>query len=62
MTIQKTGTKKQRWLDEVYGAAVKKHPERKGRFSTLSDDVIEPLYTAEDLEGFDADRDLGFPG
>jgi len=62
MTIQKTGTKKQRWLDDVYGAATKKHPERKRRFSTLSDEVIEPLYTAEDLVGFDADRDLGFPG
>jgi methylmalonyl-CoA mutase, N-terminal domain len=62
MTIQKTTTKKQRWLEEVYGAATEKHPERKGRFSTLSDEVIEPLYTAEDLEGFDPDRDLGFPG
>jgi methylmalonyl-CoA mutase N-terminal domain/subunit len=62
MTIQKTKTAKQRWLDEVYGAATKKHAERRVRFSTLSDEVIEPLYTAEDLEGFDADRDLGFPG
>jgi methylmalonyl-CoA mutase, N-terminal domain len=62
MTIQKTGTRKQRWLDEVYGAALKKHPERKSRFSTLSDEVVRPLYTAEDLEGFDEGRDLGFPG
>ncbi|MEK6207622.1 MAG: methylmalonyl-CoA mutase family protein [Chloroflexota bacterium] len=62
MTIEKTKTKKQRWLEELYGPAVKKHPERKGRFSTLSDEVIGPLYTAEDLEGFDPDRDLGFPG
>jgi methylmalonyl-CoA mutase N-terminal domain/subunit len=62
MTIQKTGTKKQRWLDEAYAAATKKHPERKRRFSTLSDEVIDPLYTADDLEGFDSDRDLGFPG
>ena len=53
---------KQRWLDEVYGPATKKHPERKRRFSTLSDEVIEPLYTADDLEGFGPDRDLGFPG
>jgi len=62
VTIQKAGTKKQHWLDDVYGAAAKKHPERKTRFSTLSDEVIEPLYTADDLEGFDTDRDLGFPG
>src|SRR5438309_1778959 len=62
MTIQKTATQKKRWLDDVYGAATKKHPERKGRFSTLSDEVIEPLYSSEDLEGFDEDRDLGCPG
>jgi methylmalonyl-CoA mutase N-terminal domain/subunit len=62
MTIQKTKTAKQRWLDEMYGPAVKKHPERKSRFSTLSDEVIDPLYTADDLTGFDPDRDLGFPG
>src|SRR5437868_230497 len=62
MTIQKAVTKKQRWLDEVYGAATKKHPERKRRFSTLSDEVVEPLYTADDVEGFDPGRDLGFPG
>ena len=62
MTIQKTRTAKQRWLDDVYGPAVKKHPERRPRFSTLSDDPIEPLYTADDLPGFDRQSDLGFPG
>jgi methylmalonyl-CoA mutase, N-terminal domain len=60
--IQKTRTAKQRWLDEVYAPAVKRHPERKSRFSTLSDDLVDPLYTADDLEAFDPDRDLGFPG
>src|SRR5207249_1997592 len=48
MTIQKTKTAKQRWLDEVYGPAVKRRPERKSRFSTLSDDPVDPLYTADD--------------
>src|SRR5205809_544569 len=50
MTIEKTKTGKQRWLDEMYGPAVKKHPERKNRFSTLSDELIEPLYTLHDRE------------
>ena len=53
---------KQRWLDEVYGPALKRHPERKTRFSTLSDDAVDPLYTEDDLEGFEPDRELGFPG
>src|SRR2546428_1544885 len=62
MTIQRTKTPKQRWLDEVYGPAIPRRPERKRRFSTLSDELVEPLYTADDLAGFDPARDLGFPG
>src|SRR2546430_7249652 len=62
MTIQKAKTAKQRWLEEVYGPATKRHPERKPRFSTISDDEIEPLYTADDIADLDQDRDLGLPG
>ena len=45
-----------------YDAAVAKHPERKARFSTLSDIPVDALYTAEDLAGFVPERDLGRPG
>ena len=64
MTVEKTRTKtqKDRWLDQTYGPATARHAERKERFSTISDEVIEPLYRAEDLAGFDPERDLGFPG
>jgi methylmalonyl-CoA mutase N-terminal domain/subunit len=62
MTIQKQNTRKQRWLDEVYGPAVKKRPERRRSFTTISGEPVEPLYTADDLEAFDAERDLGAPG
>jgi methylmalonyl-CoA mutase N-terminal domain/subunit len=62
MTIQKTKMAKQRWLDEVYGPATKRRPERRTRFSTISDDVIEPLYTADDIADMDPVRDLGLPG
>jgi methylmalonyl-CoA mutase N-terminal domain/subunit len=53
---------KQRWLDETYGPAVKRRPERRREFTTLSGEPIEPLYTADDLERFDPARDLGEPG
>jgi hypothetical protein len=43
MTLQKNKTAKQRWLDEVYGPAVKKRAERKEKFTTLSEVPIEPL-------------------
>jgi methylmalonyl-CoA mutase, N-terminal domain len=36
--------------------------ERDADFETISGEPVEPLYTAEDLEGFDAERDLGYPG
>jgi methylmalonyl-CoA mutase N-terminal domain/subunit len=62
MTIQKNRTAKQDWMENVYGPAVKKRAERKKSFTTISSDPIEPLYTADDLEGFDAARDLGAPG
>ncbi len=62
MTIQKSKTRKQEWLDGVYTPAVKKRPERKPRFTTLSGDPVEALYTADDLDGFDPQRDLGMPG
>jgi len=62
MTIQKTNTAKQRWLEGVYRPAVKRHPERKTRFSTISDAEIEPLYTADDITDLDPARDLGLPG
>ena len=36
--------------------------ERDADFETLSGEPIEPLYTPEDLEGFEYERDLGYPG
>ncbi|HZP96978.1 MAG TPA: methylmalonyl-CoA mutase family protein [Candidatus Limnocylindria bacterium] len=41
---------------------MKKRPERRKAFTTISGEPVEPLYTADDLEGFDAARDLGAPG
>jgi methylmalonyl-CoA mutase, N-terminal domain len=62
MTLQKSKTAKQRWLDESYRPAVKKRAERKERFTTLSEVPIDPLYTADDLEGFDPAKELAAPG
>ncbi|MBA2370354.1 MAG: acyl-CoA mutase large subunit family protein [Candidatus Limnocylindria bacterium] len=55
-------TRKDDWLASRYAAATAKHPERKERYSTLSDEPIDPLYTPDDLAGFDPRRDLGLPG
>lgn len=53
---------KEAWLREEYAAAVKRMPERDAVFETLSDIPVAPLYTEEDLRGFDAATELGYPG
>jgi methylmalonyl-CoA mutase N-terminal domain/subunit len=46
------------WRQEVYS----RQPEREALFETISGEPVEPLYTEEDREGADPDRDLGHPG
>src|SRR5512132_4412176 len=46
------------WLAEVYS----KLEEREALFETISGHEIKPLYTEEDREGSDPERDLGYPG
>ncbi len=46
------------WLEEQYA----RERERDVAFESLSGHPINPLYTAEDLSGHDAERDEGFPG
>jgi methylmalonyl-CoA mutase N-terminal domain/subunit len=36
--------------------------ERDADFETISGEPVEPLYTPEDVQGLDYDRDLGYPG
>ena len=56
------GTKKERWEREVVEPTLRKSPERKGPFTTISGRPIERLYTAEDVAGLDYDRDINNPG
>ncbi len=49
------------WQAE-YNKALKKMPERLGRFSTVSDLEIKPLYTPLDLKDKDYFEDIGLPG
>ncbi|HVL65953.1 MAG TPA: methylmalonyl-CoA mutase family protein [Vicinamibacterales bacterium] len=55
-------TDKQRWEREVLEPALKKAPERPVPFTTISGRPIDRLYTPDDLEGFDYERDLNNPG
>jgi methylmalonyl-CoA mutase N-terminal domain/subunit len=49
---------KKEWLEQKYARS----EERPQRFSTISDMEVEPLYTAEDLDGASYEERLGYPG
>jgi methylmalonyl-CoA mutase N-terminal domain/subunit len=55
-TITDTAAR-ERWEKEVASAPVREQPP-----TTVSSVPIETLYTAESLNGFDPDTDLGYPG
>jgi methylmalonyl-CoA mutase, N-terminal domain len=55
-------TAKARWEREVLEPTLRKSPERKTTFTTISGRPIDRLYTNEDLPGFDGSRELGEPG
>lgn len=50
------------WLSDDYEAATARMPERDAPFETLSGIPVAPLYTAEDVRGFDEGAQLGYPG
>jgi methylmalonyl-CoA mutase N-terminal domain/subunit len=55
---------KDRTLEEDYQEWARQGParERDWRFTTLSDEPVEPVYTPLDIAGEDYIKDLGFPG
>ncbi len=55
-------TAKARWEREVLEPTLKKSPERKGPFTTISGRGIDRLYTADDVQEIDYARDVANPG
>ncbi|MCC6176792.1 MAG: methylmalonyl-CoA mutase family protein [Chloroflexi bacterium] len=53
---------KAEWQETTLQHARARSPERRACFETSSQTPIEPLYTAEDLTGWDPRTQLGFPG
>ena len=52
----------ERWETETLGPALRKHPEAKARFETVSLDEVDRLYTPADIAQVDFSRDISFPG
>ena len=56
------GRRKEKWEKETLGPALKRFPERQPEFNLTSGISVEPVYTAEDLEGIDLEASPGYPG
>jgi len=52
----------ERWEQETLQPVVRKRPESKERFETVSLDSVKRLYTPVDTEGIDYEEDTSFPG
>ncbi len=58
----KLDTEKERWEQETLEPFLKKSPERRKKFITVSNEEIQRLYTPEDIQDVEYERDLGYPG
>ena len=52
----------ERWERETLEPVLKKHPETKKRFETVSLEEVDRLYTPADIAQVDFSRDISFPG
>ena len=59
--LDKCSELRKKWEDKVREVLQKKG-ERKERFTTVSDKEVNRLYTPEDIQDLDFERDIGFPG
>src|SRR5579864_2770945 len=59
---RKPSAKEKSWEENTLRPTLEKNPERQEEFTTVSGYPIRGLYTPADLEGWNAQRDLGQPG
>src|SRR5437870_3941665 len=50
------------WLESTYAKSVARAPERDYPFDTSDGAPVEPIYTSEDMDGWDYLSQLSFPG
>src|ERR1700675_3502740 len=59
---RKPSAKEKSWQETTLRPPLEKNPERQAEFTTVSGYPIRGLYPPADLEGWNPERDLGFPG
>jgi methylmalonyl-CoA mutase N-terminal domain/subunit len=60
--LEKAAADRKRWEGDCLVPAPGSSPDRRARFSTVSDHEILALYTPDMIAGLDYAEDLGFPG
>jgi methylmalonyl-CoA mutase N-terminal domain/subunit len=60
--IQQIREKRADWEKQKYVKAIRENPERKQKFTNLSDIEIKNVYTPEDIADLEYLSDVGFPG
>ncbi len=60
-SVARVAERHQEW-NRLLAKKLEEAPERFERFSTVSDEEIKNIYTPEDIENLDYEKDLGFPG
>ncbi|MGE5618755.1 MAG: methylmalonyl-CoA mutase [Sphingomonadaceae bacterium] len=53
---------KSEWTENTLEPSLRRFPQRQEKFTTTSEIEVAPLYTPEDLEGFDYGERVGYPG
>jgi methylmalonyl-CoA mutase, N-terminal domain len=61
-SVRKPSAAEREWEEKTLAPTLRKTPDRDADFTTVSSYPIRRLYTPADLAGWDAERDLGFPG
>src|SRR5271167_4912392 len=61
-SVRKPSAAEREWEENTLKPTLRKSPDRDADFTTVSSYPIRRLYTQADLAGWDAERDLGFPG
>ena len=60
--LAETRKRRQKWEKNTVPNWIKRHPERRKDFETVSGVPVRRLYAPEDIKGMDYYEDLGFPG
>src|SRR5271156_3104687 len=60
--VRKPSAAEREWEEKTLAPTLAKSPDRDADFTTVSSYPIRRLYTQADLAGWDAERDLGYPG